>query len=189
MILATIYHPPPTTNHLLHATHYLPSATLLPVPATRHPPPISGTCNSVSLWVKYPEAYMWTFSQVRLGVHFKACSGVCLRASWELPWEQTVQQAGSVFSSPIESILKACLGMYSHVGWECDIQCNWECTWKCTQECAWECLESQLGSIQTIRLRVYVQVQLGVSWELTWECTVQQAGNVPSSAIESLLRA
>jgi len=75
----------------------------------------------------------------------------------------------------------------------------------------WECLESLLGSIESSRLGVCHQVQLGVylraSWELIWECkssrlgecyreqwgecaiesnwerTVEQAGSVQSSVI------
>jgi len=143
MISATIYHPPP--------------ATCLPVP---------GTCNSASLWIEHPGAYMGAYSQVRLGVYFKACSGVSLRASWELTWERTVKQAGSMASSAIGSVLRAYLGTYSRAGWECAIECNWEC-----------------------HLKACSGVYLRASWELTWERTVKQAGSMPSSAIGSVLRA
>ena len=59
-----------------------------------------------------------------------------MRASCELTWERTVEQAGSVPSSAIgsvsesvigsmlESILSAYLGAYSQAGWECAIECN-----------------------------------------------------------------
>jgi hypothetical protein len=47
MILATIFHPPPT-----------PTTCLL----------VPGWCNSCCLFMKRPEAYMGVYSQVRLGV-------------------------------------------------------------------------------------------------------------------------
>jgi hypothetical protein len=55
-------------------------------------------------------------------------------------WERTVKQARSAPSSAIggvlesmpgsvlQSVLRAYLGPYSQVGWECVIECNWECT-------------------------------------------------------------
>jgi hypothetical protein len=58
--------------------------------------------------------------QVQLGVYWKACSGVCLRASRELVWARKVKQAGNVPSSAIgsvlesmpESVLENVLGVY-----------------------------------------------------------------------------
>jgi len=42
--------------------------------------------------------------RVKLGVYLRLCSGVCLRASWELVWDYTVKQAGNVSSSAIRSV-------------------------------------------------------------------------------------
>jgi len=64
---------------------------------------------------------------------------VILGVSLELTWERTGKHAGSVPSSAIgvvlesmlgsviESVLRAELGGYSQVCWECVIECNWEC--------------------------------------------------------------
>jgi len=122
---------------------------------------VLGTCHSASLWTEHLGAYMGAYSQARLGVHCKACSAVCLRASWELTWKYTVKQAGSVLSSAIGSVLKAHFGMYSQAGWECAIECNWEH------------LESLFGNVQPSRLGVCHQVQLIASWELTRERAIK----------------
>jgi hypothetical protein len=47
---------------------------------------------------------------VQSGVYLRAFSGVCFRASWELTWERTVKQAGSVPSSAIGSVLESLIG-------------------------------------------------------------------------------
>jgi len=95
--------------------------------------------------------------RVQFGVYLRACSGVGLRASWELTWEHIVKQAGSVPSSAIgsvpssamrsvlksmlgstsASVLRAYLGRYCQPGSECAIECNWECAVMCNWECAW----------------------------------------------------
>jgi hypothetical protein len=40
------------------------------------------------------------------------------------------------------SDLRADLGAYSQVGWECVIECNWECTlertWERAMKCIWQ---------------------------------------------------
>ena len=70
-----------------------------------------------------------------------------LRASYELTWERIVQQAGSVPSSAIgsilkgmlgsvlESVLRTYLGVYSSAGCECAIEWNWERPGEHAQEC------------------------------------------------------
>ena len=65
MILVTIWHAARGTRHAAPATRLL----------------VPGPCNLASLWIKHPGAYMEAYSQVRLGVYFRVCSGVCLRAS------------------------------------------------------------------------------------------------------------
>jgi hypothetical protein len=50
------------------------------------------------------------YHRVQLGVYLRECSGVCLRASWELTWERTVKQAGSVPSSAIGRVLESIPG-------------------------------------------------------------------------------
>jgi len=94
---------------------------------------------------------MGAYSQERLGVYFKACSGVCLGASREHTCKCTVKQAGSVPSSAIESVLRVYLGAYSEACWEYAIECNWVH------------LESLLGSVQSSRLGVCHRVQLRAS--------------------------
>jgi len=49
--------------------------------------------------------------------------------------------------------------------------------------------ESLLGNVQSSRLGVCHRVQLGAFGEHTWERTAKQAGSVPLSGIESVLRA
>jgi len=86
---------------------HLPHATRLPV---------ASPCNSARLWIEHPGAYMGVYSQVILGVsclltvYLGACSGVYLRASWELTWERTVKQARSAPLSAIRSIFESTLG-------------------------------------------------------------------------------
>jgi hypothetical protein len=61
-----------TTIMISASICHLPPRTCLPVP---------GTCNSATVWIEHPGAYMGAYSQARLEVYFKACSGVSLRAS------------------------------------------------------------------------------------------------------------
>ena len=86
------HHQPPGTRHLSSATHYPPPLTRHLTPTTRHPTPttclpVLGACNSGSLWIVHPGAYMGAYSQVRLGVsclwrvYLGVYLGVCLRAS------------------------------------------------------------------------------------------------------------
>jgi hypothetical protein len=114
---------------------HLPPSSGIPSPAIRLLVP--GACNSASLWIEHPEAYMQACSQVKLGVsclwrvYWRACLGVYLRASGEHTWEHIVKQDGSVASSGIgskfesilrsvlESVLRAYLEAYSQAGWEC----------------------------------------------------------------------
>jgi len=57
--------------------------------------------------------YLGAYSQagwecfIECNWELRACSGVCLSASWELPWEHTVKLAGSVPSSAIGSVLES----------------------------------------------------------------------------------
>ena len=82
-----------------------------------------------------------------------------------------------MLGSMLESVLRADLEVYSQAGWECAFERNWEC------------LESSLWNVQSSRLGVCHRVQLGAFGELIWERTAKQAGSVPSSAIDSVLRA
>jgi hypothetical protein len=48
--------------------------------------------------------------RVQLGVYWRVCSAVRLRTSWELNYERTVKQAGSMPSSAIGTVLETMLG-------------------------------------------------------------------------------
>ena len=151
---------------------YLPTSWFQPPYATCHPPPatpllVPGTCNSASIWIEHPGAYMKAYSQVRLGM--------CLRAAWELTGSVQSSRLGVCHRVQLGALLRACAGVY----WDCTRRCAWEHTrsvlgsvlraylavyrqagWECVIECNWE-------------LRAYSGVCLRASWELTWEHTVK----------------
>jgi len=144
--------PPPIIRHWAPATRLWSPATRLPVP---------GACNTASLWIGYGEACMGVYSQVRLGVsciwrvYLGVCSGVCLRASWELAWVRTVKQAVRVPSSAIGSVRE------KHA---------WECTWERAQRCAWERTWSVFGSVWRADFGAYSQADCHCVIECDWEC-------------------
>ena len=109
------------------------------------------TCNTATLWIRLPGAFMGAYNQVRFGVsclgrvYLEAGWGVCLRASWELTWERIVKPAGSVqwsaiqsvfenvFRNAVESNLWAYLVMYCLPGREYMRECAQKSAWKCQE--------------------------------------------------------
>jgi len=158
-----------STNIIISAT-----AICFPPPATRHPVP--GACNSAGLWIEHPGADMGAYSQVRLRVsclwrvYLGLCSGVSLRASWELTWERTVKQAGSVSSSAIRSVL------CEHAR---------ECTWERTRRCTWEGIRSVLGCI----LRAYLGAIVKQAGSVPSSAIGSVLDRMLGSVLESVLRA
>jgi len=88
---------------------------------------------------------MGAYIQLRLGVYHRVQLGELLRVTGRCTWECLESLLGSVQSirlgvswsaigsflesmlgSVLESFLRAYLGVYSHAGWECAIQCSWE---------------------------------------------------------------
>jgi len=126
MISANICRLPPTTRRLPPAKHCSPYATSLTPPGAwrmqlsksldRSCRSIHGSMQSSEIGSVLPlesvlesvePRRLGVYHRVQLGVYFRECSGVCLRASWELTWVRTVKQAGSVPSSAIGSVLES----------------------------------------------------------------------------------
>ena len=124
----------------------------------------------------------WECHRVQLGVYLRACLGVCLKASWELVWECTVKQAGSVPSSTSESVLGSMpgsvlenvLGVY--LGASCEL------TWRCIVKQAGSVSSSAIGSVLEnvlesmleIVLRAYLGAYSQAGWESAIECNCER---------------
>jgi len=143
---------------------------------------------------------------VQLGVYRRAFSAAYFRASWELAWENTVNQAGSVPSSAIDSILesmfvcvlekvfdaiRSVLGVCFSKSWDLSWDHTVQQAGSVASSSAVNVIESIPGSIHEMVLRCVLGsilgTDMGMSWEHTYEHLVPHARSVPSSAISRIL--